>query len=164
MQHVPPPLFVPPTDVTVLPATPPATAAYVKDTSKPAVRPNRITPDVWQVLQEYVANGGLLDLSEEIAALSQQEADVRADETLSSYDRNIILLRLAKERGILKERGMSMQEKRKNYLTYDMFGVFLDELFGILMKHIPDPVLLKKIGVDLGTVTNALRRRQAQGG
>lgn len=137
-------------------------ADFLKDSGKLSQRPKRMGGDVWSVLQEYVKEGGLLDLSEEVASLAQLEQEVR-DSELTLAERASLLIKINDKRVVAKEKYLKVQEARRNYITFDMFAVFLDDLLQILMKRVGDEALLKQIGVDLNESALRLRTRMKGG-
>ena len=136
----------------------------LRDSAQPLVKPDRMASDVWQVMREYVEGGGLLDLAEDVAALSALEIDVRResedpDGELSSRDRVDSLVKIVEKRGRLKESYMKMHKERQNFITFEMFSVFLEDLFEILNGHISNPALMRAIGNDLAQAAQAMKRR-----
>lgn len=156
---------VAPTYPQVLPATPASVAdlqSFLKDSGKLVKRPKRMSASVWDLAQEYMQEGGLLDLGEEIASLAELEVRVRESE-LPLDKKADLLIKLNDKRATAKEKYLKVQEARKSYLTLDMFAVFLDDLYGVLLKNIGDEVLLKKIGSELNASAMRLRTRMRSG-
>jgi len=120
--------------------------------------------DVWAVMREYVESGGLLDLAEDVAALSALEQEVRreADEDdpeLNKKDKVDAIVKIVEKRGRLKESYLKMHKERQNFITFEMFSMFLEDLFQILNQHIKNPALLQEIGEDLAQAAQIMRRR-----
>ena len=144
--------------------TSPALETVLRDSSQPAVRPNRMSNDVWTVMREYVEGGGLLDLAEDVASLSALEMEVRAaaqesPEDIPLKDKLDAIVRIVDKRGRLKESYLKMHKDRQNFITYEMFSVFLEDLYEILSNHINNPDLLRAIGSDLAGAAQAMQRR-----
>ena len=167
MFHVgpPPAVFVPPTipaAPVLLPAVPyegfPDTASVIKDSSKPTKKPKRMSADVWAVFQELVEGGGTLDLTEEISSLAEMERQVR-ESSMTTYDKARLITRLADRRVMGKREQMRMLEKRRDFVDYETFGAFLEELSATLFKHVKDPGVIQAIAKDLGGVLQMMRRR-----
>ena len=150
--------------VTVLPAPVAVdfTTEFLKDSDKLSKKPGRMGGDVWTVLQEYVKEGGLLDLSEEVASLAELEVQVRTSDLLLGEKANL-LIKINDKRTVAKEKYLKVQEARRNYITFPDFAVFLDDLLQILMKRVGDELLLKQIGVDLNDSASRLRIRMKGG-
>ena len=144
--------------------TTPALETVLRDSAQPVVRPNRMAPDVWAVMREYVEGGGLLDLAEDVAALSALEQEVRSvaqdsPEDVSPKDKFDAIVKIVEKRGRLKESYLKMHKERQNFITYEMFSVFLEDLYEILSNHIQNPTLLRAIGTDLAGAAQAMQRR-----
>ena len=141
-----------------------ALETVLRDSSQPLTRPNRMAPDVWAVMREYVEGGGLLDLAEDVAALSALENDVRtlaedSPDEMGPQARVDSIIKIVEKRGRLKESYLKMHKDRQNFITFEMFSVFLEDLFGILSQHISDANLLRAIGTDLSGAAQAMHRR-----
>jgi len=120
--------------------------------------------DVWAVMREYVEGGGLLDMAEDVAALSALEQEVRRvteeeDSDLTRKDRVDAIIKIVEKRGRLKESYLKMHKERQNFITFEMFSMFLEDLFQILNQHIKNPALLQEIGEDLAKAAQVMRRR-----
>jgi hypothetical protein len=144
--------------------TTPALETVLRDSAQPVVRPNRMAPDVWAVMREYVEGGGLLDLAEDVAALSALEQEVRSlaresPEEVPPKDKFDTIVKIVEKRGRLKESYLKMHKERQNFITYEMFSVFLEDLYEILSNHIQNPTLLRAIGTDLAGAAQAMQRR-----
>lgn len=144
--------------------TTPALETVLRDSSQPVSRPSRMAPDVWRVMREYVEGGGLLDLAEDVAALSAMEMEVRAaaqenPDEVTLRDKLDAIVKIVDKRGRLKESYLKMHKDRQNFITYEMFSVFLEDLYEILSKHIQNPNLLRAIGTDLAGAAQAMQRR-----
>ena len=151
-------------EVTREPIRSSALDTVLRDSSQPLTKPDRMAADVWQVMREYVEGGGLLDLAEDVAALSALEMDVRReaedpDLAMSRRDRADSLIKIVEKRGRLKESYLKMHKERQNFITFEMFSVFLEDLFEILNQHISNPALMRAIGNDLAQAAQAMRRR-----
>jgi hypothetical protein len=136
----------------------------LRDSSQPTQRPNRMAADVWAVMREYVEGGGLLDLAEDVAALSALEQEVRVysdaeDPEISKKDKVDAIIKIVEKRGRLKELYLKMHKERQNFITFEMFSMFLEDLFQILNQHIKNPALLQEIGEDLAEAAQIMRRR-----
>lgn len=140
---IPPPVLEPE-------VLPPA-SEFALEAAKPLKKPQRMTQDVWEVLQEYRQVGGLLDIGEEIASLQGLEVEVRAAQ-MSEEKRMRLLLDLAEKRGRLKKTHLELLQDKRNFLTLDLFSEFLQELHGVLLKNIGDQYTLQKIGVELASL------------
>ena len=144
--------------------TTPALETVLRDSSQPMTRPNRMAPDVWAVMREYVEGGGLLDLAEDVAALSALEQEVRVaalehPEEVDTQAKIDSIIKIVEKRGRLKESYLKMHKDRQNFITYEMFSVFLEDLYEILSQHIQNPDLLRVIGTDLSGAAQAMHRR-----
>jgi hypothetical protein len=142
----------------------PALETVLRDSSQPVVRPNRMAPDVWEIMREYVEGGGLLDLAEDVAALSALEQEVRTaaqerPEEVDTQAKIDSIIKIVEKRGRLKESYLKMHKDRQNFITYEMFSVFLEDLYEILSQHIQNPDLLRVIGTDLSGAAQAMHRR-----
>lgn len=141
-----------------------ALETVLRDSSQPMTRPSRMAPDVWRVMREYVEGGGLLDLAEDVAALSALEMEVRGaardnPDEITMRDKLDAIVKIVDKRGRLKESYLKMHKDRQNFITYEMFSVFLEDLYEILSAHIQDPTLLRSIGNDLAGAAQAMQRR-----
>tara|TARA_Y100000004_G_C8814610_1_gene369213 strand:+ start:188 stop:709 length:522 start_codon:yes stop_codon:yes gene_type:complete len=144
--------------------TSPALETVLRDSAQPVSRPNRMAPDVWATMREYVEGGGLLDLAEDVAALSALEQEVRtiaqvSPDDVSPKDKFDAIIKIVEKRGRLKESYLKMHKERQNFITYEMFSVFLEDLYEILSNHISNPTLLRAIGTDLAGAAQAMQRR-----
>ena len=122
-------------------------------------RPSTVPQDVWEVVEEMISNGGLFDLTVEIARL--ENLHKRLDE-ISKMDGEMLpiehvkmQIKLAKEIAALKSRAVEITMKTKQIITIDAFRVILEGIQLTLQRHISDPHLLQKIGDDLGTTLRA---------
>ena len=136
----------------------------LRDSSQPESRPSRMAPDVWRVMREYVEGGGLLDLAEDVATLSALEMEVREHansnpDEVTVKDKLDAIVKIVDKRGRLKESYLKMHKDRQNFITYEMFSVFLEDLYEILSNHIQNPDLLRAIGSDLAGAAQAMQRR-----
>ncbi len=136
----------------------------LRDSSQPTQRPNRMAADVWAVMREYVQGGGLLDLAEDVAALSALEQEVRRvaeddEPELTQKDKVDAIVKIVEKRGRLKESYLKMHKERQNFITFEMFSLFLEDLFEILNQHIRDPGMLQEIGSDLAQAAQVMKRR-----
>lgn len=136
----------------------------LRDSSQPTERPRRMASDVWAVMREYVEGGGLLDMAEDVAALSALEQEVRRDSEgedadLSKKDKVDAIVKIVDRRSRVKESYLKMHKERQNFITFEMFSMFLEDLFQILNQHISDPSLLREIGEDLATAAQVMQRR-----
>jgi len=136
----------------------------LRDSAQPLTKPNRMAADVWQVMREYVEGGGLLDMAEDVAALSALEMDVRRDADdpdvdMTRRDRADSLIKIVEKRGRLKESYLKMHKERQNFITFEMFSIFLEDLFEILNQHISNPALMRAIGNDLAHAAELMKRR-----
>lgn len=144
--------------------TSPALETVLRDSAQPLSRPSRMAPDVWQIMREYVEGGGLLDLAEDVAALSALEVEVRGaardnPDEITMRDKLDAIVKIVDKRGRLKESYLKMHKDRQNFITYEMFSVFLEDLYEILSSHIQNPNLLRAIGNDLAGAAQAMQRR-----
>lgn len=136
------------------------TGELLKDSDKLQLKPNRMSQDVWALLQEYTVEGGLLDLGEDIAVVAKLIQELFEDaEGLSRKEQLDLVMRMVRERGRLKESYLKVQEARRNVITLDMFVVFLGRVFDVLQQRIKDPELLRAIGMDLTKVSGELKSR-----
>ena len=152
------------TSVVREPAHNSALDVVLRDSAQPLTKPDRMAADVWQVMREYVEGGGLLDMAEDVAALSALEMDVRRDSDdpdtdMSRRDRADALIKIVEKRGRLKESYLKMHKERQNFITFEMFSVFLEDLFEILNNHISNPALMRAIGNDLAQAAQLMKRR-----
>ena len=136
----------------------------LRDSSQPTERPRRMASDVWAVMREYVEGGGLLDMAEDVAALSALEQEVRRDSEgddayLTKKDKVDAIVKIVDRRSRVKESYLKMHKERQNFITFEMFSMFLEDLFQILNQHISDPALLREIGEDLATAAQVMQRR-----
>ena len=122
-------------------------------------RPSTVEPDVWEVVEEMLTNGGLFDLTVEIARL--ESLHKRLD-TISKMDGEMLpiehvkmLMKLAKEIAAMKSRAAEITMKTKQIITIDAFRVILEGIKLTLQRHISDPHLLQKISDDLGATLRA---------
>lgn len=161
----PPPVFIPPTPQTtvLLPVVMAADdtldiMSVVKGGTKPTKRPKRMSADVWELFQELVEGGGTLDLTEEIASLSEVENYVRNSQ-MAPEDKARLIAQVVNRRVVSKREQMRMLEKRRDFIDYETFGTFLDELSAALHKHIKDPLVIKAIGKDMVGALNMIKKR-----
>jgi len=148
----PPPACAPPPPPTELVVQEPQlvhSVVVVDEFSPSVVQPSRLTNDVWAYLQEFRSGGGLLDPSEEIAALTQLEEEVRADKKMKPGERAKHLIKIVTDRAKLKQMHLTLMKEKRDFLTLDLFVEFLEELHGILTNHLGDPFLLKAVGADI---------------
>lgn len=139
---------------------PMTTAGFAHDLSKPGKKPLRLQTDIWQILQEYGETGGLLNVSEEIAALQQLEKEIR-ESTMPLDEKHKEVARVIKMRADTKLKHQKMQIAGKQFITQDMFLHFMDELFANLKAEVNDASLLQRIGVRLARMAKSMKLRQA---
>ena len=122
----------------------------IHDTAQATVKPARVTADVWALAREMARDGGILDLSEEVASLADLELQVRQDPSLSLSERVDLARKLVGGRVTAKQAYLSVQEKKRTVMTHDRFMNFLQEVGAILFKRLgDDPAMLALIGQDL---------------
>lgn len=135
------------------------------DATQPSLRPSRMDQDVWTVFTEYARDGGLLNFSEDIAVLTDLEQKVRGaqegvgDGKMLASQKTDLILRVTKTRADIRSKHLDAQIRRNEVMTLEAFGVFLNQLFGILQRHIPDPAKLKQIGIEMQQAVVSLRKR-----
>lgn len=129
-----------------------------------ADRPFFVQQDVWAIANEYIAKGGLLDLTTEIAGLQRLEEEVRANPNKDMRPSEVLAetRRIIESRARLKDMQMRLLKARREFLTYDVFGMFLEGLGDILERNVGDPMVVQRIGNELGQLTQMLSRRVAE--
>ena len=124
-----------------------------------ARRPSTVPMDVWDIVQETQSNGGLYDLTIEIARL--ENLHKRLDEIAQMAGEMLPIehvkmqMRLAKDIAELKSRAVEITLKTKQIITVEAFRVLLEGIQLTLRKHISDPHLLQKIADDMGETLRA---------
>jgi len=161
MSPNPPAAFQPPPaamvkvqDPEVLPAE-----QTMAEFSPSATQPSRLNDDVWAYLQEFRQAGGLLDPGEEIAALINLEAEVRAEKGMKAGERNKQLQKIISERARLKQIHLNILKEKRDFLTLDLFIEFLEELYVILSEELGDPFLLQSVGVKIKVLAKRMHSK-----
>lgn len=146
-------------DVTILPEA-------LKQVAHGALgdRPDFIQKDVWAIVEEYITKGGLLDLTAEIAALHALELQVQKNEKKDLRPSEVFseTRRILESRSRMKAAQMQLLKARREFLTYDVFGMFLEGLGDILERNVKDPLAVQRIGKELGVLTQMLSKRVAE--
>ena len=123
-------------------------------------RPSTVPQDIWEIVQEIQNNGGLYDITVEIARLEHlheriKEISLMPGEMLP-IEHVKMQMKLVKEIATLKSRAVEITMKTKSIITIDSFRVILDSIQLTLKRHLAhDPHLLQKIGDDLGAALRA---------
>ena len=134
----------------------------IHDAARPLVKPKRMTADVWAIAREYAETGGLLDMTEDIASLSEVEQKVRRHSKLHLSDKATIIGQLVERRVRAKKTHMSVQKDLDMVITHDRFMALLEDFTEVLMEHLgDDPQLLRRIGNDIGRVVQRWQVRGA---
>lgn len=129
-------------------------------------QPTFVQDTVWEIAQEYIARGGLFDLTTEIERLVEleQRVDVNATKDYRLSEKVRAIQALVEARARLKVQQMQLLERRRNYLTFDIFGMFLEGLGDILTQQIHDPLVVQRIGVELGKLTSQIVKKMGAEG
>ena len=141
---------------------PPATAlennaaAFLKATAPASNKPSYINSDIWDIMQEAAKKGGLADMREEIGSLTDLELAARADPGLTAADRIRLVTTIVEKKIKAKTAYAKIQETRRNFITYDMFVVLLDDFYRILQDEVQDPITMKRISTKLGIAASRL--------
>lgn len=121
------------------------------------IKPSNVDDYAWSLAEEMRRNGGLFDLSVQIARL---EAEYRNLEAL--VESNDILpstafahrMKLTTQIAELKSKAVDVASKTRTIITLDGLQTVMTALLNSLQTHISDPHLLERIGRD---VTDAVR-------
>ena len=139
------------------------TAEISKGGSAPAFKPKRTEQDAWDIIQEYAAEGGILDLAEDVAqsalVLQAIYKNMQDDENslgLSGKESMDLLLKATAQRARIKHTHQEMQIKRREVLTLDKFHAFLSQLLEILSEYIPDPNEFQQMGQQIADLCHIL--------
>lgn len=131
------------------------TASVMKDIQGAKAKPSHITQDVWEIREEYIKKGGLADLSEQLASLAEMERDVRAA-GLTLQERTKLLIQINQQAVSAKSKYVAVQEKLRNFITFDVFSMFLEELHHIIIDEVHEPLTCKRIGIKLAKAAERL--------
>jgi len=138
-------------------------AQLIHDTNAPALRPSRTTAEVWGLMREYAEDGGMLDIGEDIAALTGMDKELRElDGGGSPLDVLEARRKLITSRVAAKAKHLDVQRERRLVITHDRFMVLMEDLGEILMTHLGhDPAKLRQIAHEFAKL---VRRLREQGG
>lgn len=138
------------------------TLSVIKDISGAKSRPSYLSQDVWDIREEFIKKGGLADLSEQLASFASMEQDVRNSD-LSLTDRTRLLIQINQQAAAAKVKYVQIQEKLRNFITYDVFSLFLEELNSAILEEVIDPLTVKRLGVRLAKAAKRLATEGAGG-
>lgn len=120
-------------------------------------QPSNLDDYAWSLAEEMRRNGGLFDLSVQIARLEAEYQKLKELE-----ENNDILpstafahrLKLTTQIAELKAKAVDVASKTRTIITLDGLQTVMNALLNSLQTHIDDPYLLERIGRD---VTDAVR-------
>jgi hypothetical protein len=151
----------PPVPVRVLPTTvasgPRSELDEIIQARRTRAKPSNLDDYAWSLAEEMRRNGGLFDLSVQIARLESHYAEIERLVEQNDILRSTALtlqIRLTTQIADLKAKAVDVAAKTRTIITLDGMQVVMQALLASLQTHIHDPHLLEKIGRD---VTDAVR-------
>lgn len=118
-------------------------------------KPSSVPEDVWEIVEELEANGGLFDFNIEIARL---EREFHHLEVLGEMQGEILPLEQLKMRVKLAERilaakakALDAQLKTKDVVDINVMRLCMEGVATALRQNIADPHLIQRIGDQIGS-------------
>jgi len=124
-------------------------------------RPSRVSTDVWNLMREYAEDGGLLDIGEDVAILTDLEVTLR-DSELPVGEMVEARRKVATSRIAAKKAYLDVQKEKNLVITHDRFMALMNDIGAILMQHLShDETALRNVARAISNLVRRLREQQA---
>lgn len=110
--------------------------------------------NVFELHAKLLSNLELLNLSEELALLSELERKALADENISEQEKRSELVRIATAKASVAKAYADIVYRRENTISIAELYNFLEQLSNILTSEIKDQKVLKRIAARVSQISS----------